>query len=62
MIIHVHIFLEVFQESDILKNAVSGRWCSDSRVLNVVPSVVFEIHSYHFKFKTLTFHNLERDM
>ena len=25
-----HSFLEVFQKSEILKNAVSGRWCLDS--------------------------------
>ena len=25
---HGHLFLEVFQKSEILKNAVSGRWCS----------------------------------
>ena len=26
-----YIFLVVFQKSEILKNAVSERWCSDSR-------------------------------
>ena len=27
------LVLEVFQKSEILKNAVSGRWCVDSRCL-----------------------------
>ena len=29
----VIFFLEVFQKSKILKNAVSGRWCLDSKPL-----------------------------
>ena len=28
-------FLEVSQKSEILKNAVSGRWCSDSSKLQL---------------------------
>ena len=31
MVTWSYFFLEVFQKSDILKNAVSGRWCLDSR-------------------------------
>ena len=30
--LHSHIFLVVFLKSEILKNAVSERWCTDSMV------------------------------
>ena len=32
----VIFFLEVFQKSEILKNAVSERWCIDSRMTNKI--------------------------
>ena len=30
---HCHIFLVVFQKSEISKNAVSERWCSDNSII-----------------------------
>ena len=31
-----HVFLAVFQKSEISKNAVSEGWCSDSSILSIV--------------------------
>ena len=45
--LHGHFFLEVLQKSEILKNAVSERWCTDSRLYsNVVVNISFAYFCY----------------
>ena len=48
-------FHEVFQKSEILKNAVSGRWCVDSRYqISLFSAFLTENHHILVKMKGKT--------